>query len=318
MTKKITRFKYYLRNKTLFKRIFYKLFCSKKFVSTINPTSQNFKGKYAFNYKYDCNNPRTFNEYLGWIKYNYENDLWKKCADKIKVKDFLKENGFNDYVPKLLGIYSNVNQIDLDKLPNKFVLKTNHDCGSVFICNKQTTDFNKVFSKLSLSLKKSYFNDNGEWVYKDIVPQIFAEELLEPNEGEKLYDYKLFSFNGNFGFGFVAQDRNVDCRFTLIDENFNYIDSDYIYLRPKKTDLPKKPKDFDLMVKVANKIGKILNFARVDFYQTSKGIKIGEITFFSQSGLGAFTNSKYDFQFGNLFKETIFFDLVKNTKEKGL
>lgn len=316
MTKKKTRLKFLLKNKTLMKTICFKLFGKERKQNTYSFDYQNYLAKYIFNYKYDCTNPRSFNEYLGWIKFFYRNNLWERCADKIKAKDFLIENGFLDYVPATLGKYKDVGEIDLDKLPNRFVLKTNHDCGSVFICDKTKTDFDRVFKELSKSLKHSYSNDNGEWVYENIKPIIFAEELLEPDEGEQLVDYKLFSFNGIVGFGFVAQDRNSDCRFTLIDRNFGYINSDYIYLRPNKNAYPKRPHDFDLMVEIAESIGKILNFARIDFYQTKKGPKIGEITFFSQTGLGPFTNSRYDFIFGDYFRYTIFPDLIREKRDK--
>lgn len=314
MTKKKTRFKFLIKNRTLLKAICFKVFGSKRKGVAFDSSYQNYLARFIFNYKYDCTNPRSFNEYLGWIKFFYTNNLWERCADKIKVKDFLVENGFSKYVPTTLAKYEHISEIKIDELPNHFVLKTNHDCGSVFVCDKSKTNFDKVFSELSKSLKHSYSNDNGEWVYRNIKPVAFAEELLEPEEGEQLVDYKLFSFNGFVGFGFVAQNRNSDCRFTLIDREFNFIDCDYIYLRPDKNSYPKKPRDFELMVKIAEDIGRILNFARIDFYQTKRGLKIGEITFFSQTGLGPFTNSKYDFMFGNYFKETIFPDLIKKKR----
>lgn len=311
MTKKKTRIKFLIKNRTLMKEICYKLFFRKKKKNVFDFSHQNFLGKFTFNYKYDCTKPRTFNEYLGWIKCFYKNDTWEMCADKIKVKEFLDRNGFSKYIPKTLGIYKCIEDIEICKLPNRFVLKTNHDCGSVFICDKSKTDFSKVFCELSKSISHSYSDNNGEWVYKNIKPMIFAEELLEPEDGQQLLDYKLFSFNGIVGFGFVAQNRSIDCRFTLIDDKFRYLNSDYIYLRPNKNDYPKKPRDFNTMVELAKQIGKLLNFARIDFYQTSSGPKIGEITFFSQTGLGPFTDSKYDFEFGELFKYTIFPNLVK-------
>lgn len=302
MVTKRSRLMFLIKNKTFIKAILFRL-NKRKSLTLQKSNKQNFLAKYIFNYRYNCKKPRSFNEYLGWLKYNYKNEDWYLCADKIGMKTFLVQNGLGDLVVKTLGIYKKSDEIDLSKLPNKFVLKTNHDCGSVFICDKTESDFSLIFKKLDEALAKQYSNYNDEWVYDKITPLIFAEELLEPTEGEKLRDYKVFSFNSCVGFVFVAQDRDADCRFSVFDSSFNILPTHYIYLRPKKEELPKRPECWETICKVASQIGSKLKFARVDFYITKQGLKIGEITFFSQTGLGPFTNKKIDFYYGKLFAE---------------
>ncbi len=309
MKRKTSSIIFTLRNHTFLKAISYKIFSKKdKIIDT--PEAQNKEAKHLFNYKYDCTNPKTFNEYLGWIKFNYSNDLWRKCADKLGVKEFLKSINLEKYVPKTLGIYKNSKEIKLQDLPERFVLKTNHDSGSVFVCNKQTTNFKEVFAKLDHSIENNY-STNGEWVYSEIKPCIFAEELIEPSDKEKeLIDYKFFIFNGKFGFGFTAQNREVDCHFSVFEKDFALQDVDYIYVRPKSKNKPQKPTYYDEMVKIAETIGKLFWFVRVDFYNTSRGPLIGELTFFSQSGMGPFTKKEYDYKYGRLFNETPFYELI--------
>lgn len=302
-----------LKNRTFIKGLFYKLF-SKKNRLLDNPDIQNREAKHLFNYKYDCINPRTFNEHLGWIKYNYTNELWEKCADKLGAKDFLSGIGLQKYLPKTLAVYNNVSEIDLKKLPDQFVLKTNHDSGTVFICNKSTTNFDSTFRKLSESINRNYSN-NGEWVYSKIKPLIFAEELLIPlNRGNELIDYKFFIYNGKFEWGFTGQNREKDCRFCVFEKDFDIQNVEYIYLRPNKRNMPAKPIHFNEMVEIAETIGKMFWFVRVDFYETVNGPTIGELTFFSQSGLGPFTKKEFDFKYGELFKKTPFFNLIKENK----
>ncbi|GEM_PF-5726119 len=309
MRKKTSAAIFALKNHTFFKTFIYKIF-RKMNRSIDSPIIQNKEAKYRFNYNYDCAHPKTFNEYLGWIKFNYFNELWCECADKLGAKSFLNKIHLQQYTPKTLAIYNDVNEIALSELPDRFVLKTNHDSGSVFVCDKKTTNFNYVFSKLNESIKKNY-SKNGEWVYSKIKPRIFAEQLIVPINGDKdLIDYKFFVYNGKFEWGFTAQNRKIDCRFCVFEDDFAIQNVDYIYLMPRKKDMPHKPLHFDKMIEISEMIGKYFWFVRVDFYDTTSGPVIGELTFFSQSGLGSFTNKNFDYKYGRLFEETPFFSLI--------
>lgn len=310
MKKRVSSIIFTLKNHTFFKKVFYKM-TQKKDVNIDSPIAQNNEAKHLFHYKYDCMRPRTFNEYLGWIKFNYSNELWERCADKLKAKEYLEKLGLKQYIPKTLAIYDSTDCIDLTMLPNNFVLKTNHDSGTVFLCDKKTTNFDYVFLKLKESLEKIY-NKNGEWVYSKIKPQIFAEELISPScNNTEVIDYKFFIYNGKYEWGFTAQNRKKDCRFCVFEKDFEIQQVDYIYLRPNKKNLPTKPPHFDEMIRIAELIGKHFWFVRVDFYDTNNGPKIGELTFFSQSGLGPFTDNNFDFKYGCLFKKTPFYQLIK-------
>lgn len=312
MQKKFSRVRFLLHNHTFFKTV-YAHFFRKHFENVVR--DQNYRANKLLNYKFDCSKPRTFNEYIVWIKLNYRNELWKRCADKIESKKFLSSIGLGDYLPKTFGIYNHSNEINLDMLPDKFVLKTNHDCGTVFICEKGVTDFKRIFKKLDDALCTKYSNSNEEWVYENIKPRIFAEELLIPNAHIKeLVDYKFFMFAGEIGFGFTAQNRFKDTRFTLFDKNFNPIPCEYVYLKPAKKDWPVKPKCWDEMMDICNKISKHFEFVRVDLYWTNNGPRIGELTFFSQGGMGPFTKKKYDFEFGKLFEKTAFYKMTNHQK----
>lgn len=255
---------------------------------------------YGFEKDFDCRYPKTFNETIAWMKINYRNELWYQCADKLGSKDFLKEHGLEQCVVKTYGVYSSSSEIDLDELPDDFVLKTNHDSGTVFVCHKGKTNFEEVFEKLDKAVKKTYFTRAGEWVYERIQPKIFAEELLKPASGNDLMDYKLHFYNGKFGWGYVAQNRAVDTKFTVFEGDYEPQDVGYMYLRAKQ--VPPKPPHFEEMIRLGVHLSKILDFVRVDFYETTKGLKIGELTFFTGSGGSKFTKKEYDLRYGKMFE----------------
>lgn len=59
-----------------------------------------------------------------------------KLADKYLVREWVASVIGEEYLIPLLGVYDNFDQIDFDKLPDKFVIKCNHDSGSVTLCDK--------------------------------------------------------------------------------------------------------------------------------------------------------------------------------------
>lgn len=307
MERKIDQIIFSFHNKTPVKHAIYNLF----YRNLKDPIKkQKAKRKLYFNYKCDADNPRTFNEYLLWIKYYYRNELWNTCADKLKCKEFLKEKGFERNIPKTLGIYKSSKDINLKALPDTFVLKTNHDSGSVYVCNKKVTNFEEIFKKLDESINKKYSSIGFEWFYENIEPLIFAEEYLLPAKGKDLNDYKLFVFNGKYKFGFVASNRSINLRFALFEDDYYFVPCEYAHRKPSKKELPARPENFSEMVKIAEAVGSYFDFARVDLYNTINGIMIGELTFTSMSGFGAFTKKEYDFKYGEYFKETIFYELA--------
>lgn len=311
MEKLSSKFKFAKHNKTFFKHLRFELFYNH--LKNREKRAQK-KNKLYFNYRVNINNPTSFNEYLLWIKNNYRNDLWKQCADKIKCKEFLSSKGFEKYLPKTLGVYNSSKEIDLSKLPDKFVLKTNHDSGSVFVCDKTKSNFTSIFDRLDKSIKNSYAKKYLEWVYEDIEPKIFAEEYLEPKEGNELVDFKFMTFKGKVGFGYVGQNRKENIRFALFEPGFKYVDSEYAHLRPKQNELVHKPNNYDELESLAAKIGGLFEFVRVDLFNTSNGPKIGELTFLPMSGYGAFTKKEYDFKYGEYFKNTLFYELARKKK----
>ena len=81
----------------------------------------------TFHKKINLENPETFNEKLQWLKLYDRNPKYTKMVDKYEVREYIKEKIGEDYLIPLIGIYSNFQDIDFDKLPNQFVVKCTHD-----------------------------------------------------------------------------------------------------------------------------------------------------------------------------------------------
>ena len=248
-------------------------------------------------------NPQTYSEKLQWLKLHEGDPIYTRMVDKAEAKKYVTEIIGEEYIIPTYGVWNHFDEIDFDKLPDQFVLKTTHDSGGVIICkDKKTLDKNAAKVKLEKSLKNDYYYTSKEWPYKNVVPRIIAEKYMEDESGE-LCDYKLFCFDGKMKALFIATDRftsGEDTKFDFFDENFNHLP--FTNGHPNATKPIKKPESFQQMKDLAEKLSQKIPHVRVDFYCTNGKIYFGELTFFHWGGFKRFEPEEWDFKFGEWFK----------------
>ena len=69
--------------------------------------------------------PETFNEKPQWLKLHDGNQLYQVMVYKLIAKEWATNRIGNRYIISTLAIWDNVDGIDLNDLPEQFVLKTN-------------------------------------------------------------------------------------------------------------------------------------------------------------------------------------------------
>jgi len=147
--------------------------------------------------KLNLQNPKTYSEKLQWIKLNYKSKLLPICADKYKVRQFVKKCGCGNILTKLLWEGYNPCDIPFKDLPQQFVIKVTHGSGMIIICkNKKELNIPKTIRTLKRRLKEKYLPCYGEWFYGVIKPRIIIEEYLDDGTGKVPVDYKIFCFHG--------------------------------------------------------------------------------------------------------------------------
>ena len=99
------------------------------------------KFQLALNQKLDIDNPQTYNEKLQWLKLYDRRPEYTRMVDKYEAKKYVANIIGEEYIIPTLGVWDRFEDIDFEKLPNQFVLKTTHDCGGVLIC-KDKNNFN--------------------------------------------------------------------------------------------------------------------------------------------------------------------------------
>lgn len=247
----------------------------------------------------NVSSPQRYNEKLIWLKLYYRDPTWTIMVDKYGVKQLVSERVGSEYVVPVLGRWNRAEEIEWDKLPNRFVLKTNHDSGNngVFIIkDKSKIGREKLVRKINASLRRDTSVSGREWPYRDVKRCVFAEQYLEDTTGE-LRDYKFFCFNGKVKYLYVATERQSgNLKFNFFDEDFNSID---LWQSHPRSDMPiEKPAKYDEMKELAAKLSKGLPEVRVDLYEVNGRIYFGEYTFFSLDGTAVFHPDKWDFIWG--------------------
>lgn len=251
-------------------------------------------------------NPEKLTEKLQLYKIRYRNTLMPVCADKYEIKKYLESKGYGDNVAKVYGVYDRAQDIDFEKLPNEFVLKTNDGGGgnNVIVCNdKNQLDREETVKKLNSWLDVKKVNPGREWAYTGIKKsRIIAEELLkdelQPELG--LSDYKFYCMNGKPIFVSFDGGRYIGRHGrNYYDMDWNLLDFTLEYDNTENK-IP-KPEVFDEMVEVARRLSADFPFVRVDLYYSDKKIYIGELTFYPYSGYIPFDKEDYDKEYGRAF-----------------
>lgn len=248
----------------------------------------------------DLKNPKSYNEKLQWLKLNDIHPEYSRIVDKAEAKIYVKEvlgEDAEQFIIPTLGVWNSFDEIDFDKLPNQFVLKTTHDSGGVVVVkDKATMKIKDVRAKIERSMKNNFFYEHREYPYKSIKPRIIAEKYMVDESGTELKDYKFFCFNGEPKMLFVATDRPFDTRFDFFDTDFQHLP--FKQGHPLATKKITKPVGFEKMLDLSRQLSKGFPHVRVDLYDINGFIYFGELTFFHFSGNVPFEPDEWDYRIG--------------------
>lgn len=276
-----------------------KYFSAEDRYSSILPDKSHIKKVYfqRTGKKLNLKNPISFNEKCNWLKIYDRKPIYTVMADKYLAREYISERIGSDYLIPLLGVWDNADNIDFNKLPDKFVIKCNHDNGVIICKNKSNLDFEETKKNLNHRLKIDYYKKNREWPYKNIPRKIICEQLLENIDGKNLLEYNVFCFNGVpkfFKVGSVLSDGTLAKDFYDID--WNYLD---MKTGASAGDIFPKPVHYENLIEFAKKLAQGTTHVRVDFYDCNNKLYNGELTFFSNGGHMKFTPEKWDFIWGD-------------------
>ncbi|BAQ66828.1 glycosyltransferase [Geminocystis sp. NIES-3709] len=202
------------------------------------------------------------------------------------MRDDVRQGVGEEYLVKLYQVHDHFSEIDFDSLPQSFVLKTNHDSGTVILVrDKSQLDYQATAERIEVSLKNTYGWASGEWAYSYIEPKVFVEEFIEPENNSPPPDFKMQCVDGEMKFCRYTYDRGIDTKEIVLDKyanNFGFLIDENFKLGDKNDF--KKPKLWEKMIFLAETLSKDFKCVRVDLYCSKDQIYVGEMTFFPMMG----------------------------------
>jgi len=251
--------------------------------------------------KLNLKSPSRFTEKLQWYKLYFRDPQMTQCADKYRVRDYVKSKGLGQILNKLYAVHNDIEEINLDSLPEKFVMKTTNGSGTNYLCeDKSSLSLDLIKQNLKDWMNRNFYASGREWCYKDITPRVIVEEYLESNDTKfkGLNDYKFLCFNGEAKYIVFDVDRQTEHKRNIYDTKWNYINVSTDH--PNIEDRIPKPEGLDEMLGVANKLAADFPFVRVDLYWVNEKVYFGELTFYPWTGYVQFEPDEFDFILGDL------------------
>ena len=247
---------------------------------------------------YNESNIITIQDKLNWLSIHDVKKLKGKCADKILIHEYSKRILKKDICNKILKVYDNPDQINIDELPDQFVLKTNHGSGfNIIVQNKSKLNVERAKMKLAAWLKFDFGADGAQFHYSFIKRKAFAEEYI----GKDLCNYKFLCFNGIPRYLYLSKRYGIKNYLTYFDMEWNRLDFHCVG-PPHPTDIYPKPKNFELMKKYATKLSRPFKFVRVDFYEYNNEVRLGEMTFTPTNCDVKCKNKEHNIELGKYLK----------------
>lgn len=244
-------------------------------------------------------NPVTFNEKLQWLKLRYRPPELVRLVDKYQVRSYVAERVGSEILIPTVGVFDSVDDIDIGKLPDAFVLKPTHGSGWVIPCkDKNSLQWADVRARLNTWMRRNYYYHAREWAYRYVRPRILCEHLLSDERGEVPADYKIFCFGGEPKFIQVDLGRFSDHRRNYYDPSWTPIGVEVLYPR-SETEVP-RPAALDEMLRLASKLEEPFPFCRVDLYSVGSRIYFGELTFIPDNGVAPIRPQEFDREWGEL------------------
>lgn len=252
--------------------------------------------------------PKRYTEKIQLYKLKYHDPLMQECVDKYSVRNYVKSKIGEQYLNTLYGVYEHPDDIDFNNLPNQFILKDTIGSGDLSML--LVTDKSKLNIVAARTVMEKWVNEAAniknygrEWAYNGKKHRIIAEKLLISNEDGDLPDYKFFCFDGK-----------VFCLYMMMNYTMHheegvlgFFDRDFKQLPVYRADFapmlqrPPKPKNYEIMVQLAERLAVDFPHVRVDFYNIDGTIIFGELTFYNASGYVEFSPDSFDFELGEKF-----------------
>ena len=236
--------------------------------------------------------PRTYSEKMQWRKLFDRRPLLITLCDKFAVRGFARSRSSEVKLPDLYWYGDDPDAIPWKSLRPPFVVKPNNRSGAwLFIRTDADFDVGLIKQRCREWLNSgSYGKHFCEWAYTRSKPLLLIEQFLSDSAELTLPpDFKVDVFAGRAR-QILLQDRGKGKR-GMYTPDWEPLQLDRWkggvrtggYREIFQPDVP-CPRNLKGMIRIAEAIGRDIDYVRVDLYNFSGDIYLGEITAYPYSG----------------------------------
>lgn len=238
-----------------------------------------------------------------WRMQHDRNPLLITLQDKYAAKEYARRRGVAPV--ELLHVTDQPETLPFASLPADYFIKASHGCGwniacldgqlyqfvdgSRFVRADGTPARPAEIARYRISradcielgrrwLGKRY--RRNEWAYQHIPPRLVVEAAVRQHGGGALREYKIFTMDGR-----VRAIKVAGLVFRRTDSDNLFFDADWQpfkltrqRVRINTSELGRRPERLPELVAAAERLGEGLDFLRVDLYDTTQGVRLGELT----------------------------------------
>ena len=249
-----------------------------------------------FGRKPDLAQPSLFSEKVMARRLFDRRPVFSMLSDKLQAREFAAARIGAAHLPRLLMVCDRFEEIDFDRLPDKFVIKANHGAHWVlFVEDKAALDRAAARRTVNRWLRTNYYVASREYFYKDIKPRIMVEEFLKEESGAPAIEYRLYTFDGKVKFfsiqrRLVTGERPTIARFTREGERLPdparrpATDATTAPVGPLPGNV-EFPANLAQILEIGDKLAQGFDFIRVDLYNPGGQIRYGEMTSLPMGGV---------------------------------
>lgn len=239
--------------------------------------------KLIYHRKIDLAHPKKLNEKILWLEYNTDASLRSRLTDKYEVRAYVTEKGYGECLVPLYGIYDSPDKVDLESLPEQFVLKATHGCDMNYICRKkEAMNIRDLRRRMKLWMKTNMAYVSLEMHYLSIPPRILCEKYIDSGE-KNLTDYKVHCCDGKARFLLVCSYGQGKRYLDVFDRKWNHLP--VVVGAEQNPERPKRPEQLEGMCRMAEKLAEGIPFVRIDLYTVKNRVYFGEMTFTPATGI---------------------------------
>jgi hypothetical protein len=243
--------------------------------------------------------PRTLTERLLVKMARDRRPLLTRTADRVAMRQYVEERVGPGHLPELLAVLARPEEVLALALPEQYVAKATHGSQMVHIVRHDGPSERALIAQKGRRwLRTEYWRRHGEWAYRDIPKRVIIEGFLGGPDDPPPDDWKFYCIGGSVAVSCIDFDRFVNHRRNFYDREGHQLDLALNH-RYGPGDLRPVPPEYFPMREMAERLAEGFDFLRVDLFNLSTGIVVGELTHYPAAGLLVFDPPDWDRTLGD-------------------